>query len=688
MDLEYFPLHAVASLLASLFTFLVALLVQGRARLKEESRPFVLICLLISLWTFFPFASWKLSDSAYKIWVLRALYMAASAVPAAFARLIFSVLHKHNKGDQEIVFILWAVTGVFVVLGLSPWFIRNTVIVNGLHGITPGLAFHLFVAYFVFACGFTFVHLIRGLRASVGFRKNQLRYYLIGFLLAYFAGALHFLSMYFHREPIPHDLFVIAFISVLGYAIIKHQVMDVNLAARYAVVQVTFGLLLGAPLALIALWLNRPAITVGAIFLLAMGAPTAFGSMRRALTEAVDRLPLFQGRYERFSSLQNHLDRLAAVKTLSDWANQIVAIVFDLFRANRIALLVRDNHKKRFIVKASHGLNQASSVFMSLPMSGALVQTLTQTQNIYIVETGLATVPDDKRSEVEADLQFLKASVLVPIVNTGDLYAVLVLGEKDKTGAYNDLELTSLSALSREAEHALQVILSGLSQEQTTAVWAHDLVKPFTLKGSFRYLEELLAGAYGQPSPETESALKLIMEDMRFVRNNLLRLLDPGKSLDYNILPVSLSEMYARTRDRFAGQARSLGLEWVVQLPSPALRVFCDLTMLEHRVISNLVENALRYTPKGGKVELGFAVNENRFVGHVSDTGPGISSQVMEKLFEPRAQGDGSNHGLAGLGLFSAKSVIEANKGKIWVEQKRETGTIFYFELPIASNPG
>jgi hypothetical protein len=155
------------------------------------------------------------------------------------------------------------------------------------------------------------------------------------------------------------------------------------------------------------------------------------------------------------------------------------------------ALLVRDNHRKRFIVKASHGLNQASSVFMSLPMSGALVQTLTQTQNIYIVETGLADRPRGQKAGSAGGFAISEGFRPCPRCEfTGDLYAVLVLGEKDKTGAYNDLELTSLSALSREAEHALQVILSGLSQEQTTAVWAHDLVKPFTLKGSFRYLEE------------------------------------------------------------------------------------------------------------------------------------------------------------------------------------------------------
>ncbi len=653
--------------------------------MRGESGPFALICLLISLWTLFPFASWKITDSASKIWVLRSLYMAAAAVPAAFALLIFSVLEKKDNSARLALRIFWILTALFFILGFSNRMIRDTVVVDGLHGIEPGIAFHFFVGYFIFACGYTFLHLFRGLAKSSGYRRNQLRYYLIGFLLAYFSGALHFLSMYLHKEPVPHDLFVIAFISVLAYAIVKHRVMDVNLAARYAMVQIVFGLLIGAPLAVIAAWAGHPVVIVGTILLLAMGAPTAFGSMRGALTEAVDRLPLFQGRYERFSSLQAHLDRLSVVRTLQEWANQIVKIAFDLYRSKTISLLLRDPHKKRFIVKASQGFNHASAVFMSLSMDGALAKHLALTQNILIAETALNAFQKNNIDEVEGDLKFLQAAILVPIINSGEVYGILVLGEKAKTGAYNELELTSLSALSREAEHALQVILSGLSQEQTTAVWAHDLVKPFTVKGSFRILDDLLSGGFGPVSETLKTNMKLVLEDMKFVRDNLLQLLNPGKGIEYNIRPIPVAEFYSRTRDRFALQADKQGVRWAVNVPPDNVRVFCDSAMIEHRVISNLVENAFRYTPHGGKIILEHYVEDNRFVCSVSDTGPGIEENMLSRLFEPRAQGEGNNRGLAGLGLFSAKTVVEANKGKIWVKSSPGAGSTFFFDLPLAS---
>lgn len=682
---ETFPLHAVASLAASTFTFLTALTVKGRARLKEESRPFVLICLLISVWTLVPFASWKIDESAIKIWVLRALYLAAVAVPAAFAWLIFSVLGKSDANTKRTLFCFWVLTAIFFALGFTGLMIRDAVSIGNLHVIVPGNAFHLFVGYFIFACGYTFLHLINGMRRAAGFRKNQLRYYLIGFLLAYLSGALHFVSQYLHWEPVPHDFFVIAFVSVLAYAIIKHRVMDVNLVARYALVQILFGLLIGAPLGGLTLWLNHPVYSIIIIFILAMGAPTVFGSVRQTLTEAVDRLPVFQGRYERFSSLQNHLDRLSSAKTLAEWANQIISIAFDLYRAKTVSLLVRDEHRRRFIIKNSRGLSQASAVFMSLSMDGNLAKYLTKTQNTFITETGVTLFSHDVIAEVEADLKFLHAAILVPIINEGELYAILVLGEKNQSGAYNDLELTSLSALGREAEHDLQVIMSGLSQEQMTAVWAHDLVKPFTLKGSFQYLQDMLAGRMGPVSEDVQTALQLILEDTRFVRDNLMRLLHPGKDVEYNIIPGPLTELFKRIRDKNKHQSKTRAIQWNVVVPPVDVRVFCDASMIEHRVIDNLVENALRHTPRNGKVEMGYQVKGDRFVCYVSDTGPGVKEGDRSKIFEARSQTDESLGGLAGLGLFSAKSVVEAHKGKIWVESEFGSGATFYFDLPLAS---
>ena len=140
------------------------------------------------------------------------------------------------------------------------------------------------------------------------------------------------------------------------------------------------------------------------------------------------------------------------------------------------------------------------------------------------------------------------------------MYGVLILGEKSKGRVYNSLDLTSLEALARASEHALQVILSGLSQEQMTAVWAHDLVKPFTMKGSFFFLEEMLAGSFGTLSDAVKSAILLMLGDVAFVRKHLTRLLHPGQPESYEIQSSALTSVFQRLSQKYGVHAATHGL--------------------------------------------------------------------------------------------------------------------------------
>ena len=111
-----------------------------------------------------------------------------------------------------------------------------------------------------------------------------------------------------------------------------------------------------------------------------------------------------------------------------------------------------------------------------------------------------------------------------------------------------------------------------------------------------------------------------------------------------------------------------------------------------HRVLYNLVDNALRYTPKGGTIEVSlFPINEGEAIRlSVKDTGPGIAPQHIPHIFErfyraeatrPRFASDNTSSG-SGLGLAIAKSIVEFHGGKIGVTSKLGEGSTFYFELP------
>ena len=115
------------------------------------------------------------------------------------------------------------------------------------------------------------------------------------------------------------------------------------------------------------------------------------------------------------------------------------------------------------------------------------------------------------------------------------------------------------------------------------------------------------------------------------------------------------------------------------------LVVFCDPTRIR-QVLLNLLSNAGRFTERGG-VHLRAWQEEGSLIVSVADTGPGIASQDLDRLFQPFQQIDGSirrRYGGTGLGLCISKQFIKLHEGDIWVESKENVGTTFSFRIPVA----
>jgi signal transduction histidine kinase len=99
------------------------------------------------------------------------------------------------------------------------------------------------------------------------------------------------------------------------------------------------------------------------------------------------------------------------------------------------------------------------------------------------------------------------------------------------------------------------------------------------------------------------------------------------------------------------------------------------------QVLSNLVGNALKFTPSGGRVRIGYEERDNVARFEVADTGPGIRGEDLERVFDPYWRGD--NRG-TGLGLFIARTIVEAHGGRLAVESPPGEGARFWFTLPRA----
>jgi signal transduction histidine kinase len=99
------------------------------------------------------------------------------------------------------------------------------------------------------------------------------------------------------------------------------------------------------------------------------------------------------------------------------------------------------------------------------------------------------------------------------------------------------------------------------------------------------------------------------------------------------------------------------------------------------QVLTNLIDNALKFTPEGGCVTVGSQVCRDHVRFSVSDTGPGIPEGFRERVFEAYFQAPGSKPG-SGLGLAIARQIVEQHGGRIWIEPRTGPGTTFTFTLP------
>ncbi|MDP2890756.1 MAG: PAS domain-containing sensor histidine kinase [Bacteroidota bacterium] len=113
--------------------------------------------------------------------------------------------------------------------------------------------------------------------------------------------------------------------------------------------------------------------------------------------------------------------------------------------------------------------------------------------------------------------------------------------------------------------------------------------------------------------------------------------------------------------------------------------VFADGKML-FSIIQNIVSNAVKHTPDGGKITITAKSKEDKMIVQIKDTGIGMSKEIKERLFTPQiktlSKARKENKG-AGIGLLLVKGFLEKNDGEIWVESVEGKGSSFYFALPI-----
>ncbi|WP_102273372.1 cell wall metabolism sensor histidine kinase WalK [Cytobacillus massiliigabonensis] len=225
-----------------------------------------------------------------------------------------------------------------------------------------------------------------------------------------------------------------------------------------------------------------------------------------------------------------------------------------------------------------------------------------------------------------------------------------------------------------------------MERREFVANVSHELRTPLTTMRS--YLEALADGAW-QDKEIAPNFLEVTQnETERMIRlvNDLLQL-SKMDSKDYRLTKewIDLISFYNRIIDRFE-LTKHQNVIFDRRLPNQAAFVEIDADKLT-QVLDNIISNALKYSPEGGKVTFRVEEKLDMMIVSVSDQGVGIPKENIDKIFDRFYRVDKARTrklGGTGLGLAIAKEMVEAHGGEIWAMSKEGKGTTIFFSLPFA----
>jgi signal transduction histidine kinase len=255
--------------------------------------------------------------------------------------------------------------------------------------------------------------------------------------------------------------------------------------------------------------------------------------------------------------------------------------------------------------------------------------------------------------------------------------------------SYQDEISDKLREIAAKNERLLELekVRDGLSH-----MIVHDLRNPLTAISTYLQLSALDAENLSEPQQERVDRCLFFCQELERMIQNLLDIskMEEGK-MQLNREAVDLPEMIGEALKRFTPRVEERKIVLSFSGNGDIPKVALDRSILK-RVITNLVDNAIRYTPKGGTiaVSLDSAPWEEVLCLVVKDSGSGFPPEYHQKIFDKfeqvRLKKDGDRAGSSGLGLTFCKLAVEAHGGKIWVESEGlGKGCTFLIQLPQKS---
>lgn len=285
----------------------------------------------------------------------------------------------------------------------------------------------------------------------------------------------------------------------------------------------------------------------------------------------------------------------------------------------------------------------------------------------------------------------LRSAIMLPLVTPTRLLGALVIASRE-SGRYMERDLVITSEVAHRAACAIEnaqryenARRASDARDEVLGIVAHDVRSPLD---GIRLALELVAR---RPSvaldPIALAALQTATASIAHAHRLMADLLDVRRieagvlAVDGTVMPIESIIDEAVRSNQLAATAASHELVRVVAAVIPAVRIDHDRIL---QVLENLIGNAIKFSAAGGRIRVEAVAELDNVVVSVRDTGPGIATEDLARVFDRFWRSGGARRDSAGLGLSICKGIIEAHGGRIWAESEPGAGSSFRFSIPIA----
>jgi len=703
-------IYRLSMILACVFNFIIGSFVYLKNKNENINRFFGLYCVILTFWVFGCFIESTFNDKFVIVLADKLLY--TGCILAAPVYLNFCYLLTKKKDGIHLLKITYLVTALWLSFNyIGP--LRKYFIIDVIHKYPfryvaiPNFMWFVFIGWFNVLVIYSFMILFLYFRNQTGHEKTKAKYMLIAFFVMILAGSFYFLLLLNIVSPPIDPYLLIIYGSIMAYAILRHQLMGIEVIIKktlvFAGLLASVFAILVLPTLLIQEYIFRGAGAGGRLLGLALSGVIIILSLRRIeifLMNITDKY-LFQKKYDYRELLRTFTSEVLTVVNLDKLVNLTVDKLTDIVKIDSSAVLLLNEEKQQFDIVASRNTKNPKVVLIR---PDGIVTFLEQTHG-YLLKKELIERRVYIPHSIQEIIDKLNAELIIPMVLHSDVMGILSLGKKKSDEDYTQDDLDILLPLARTLAIAISNarLFSELGRAQAEAAQREKMAVIGTLSAGINHE---ICNPLGIARGQCEAFL-LNVKDGLYNDKSSDELLAKAKDIMAKVIKeTDRATAITKKLSSFAKPAKGeaelvninkeiddvLGLvgyelkldkiEFEKQIEKGLPDMFVDKKQLQE-VLFNLIRNAGQAIGEKGKITVTARQDGRSVFIEIKDTGSGIPEDKLKELFNPffttKEPGKGT-----GLGLFIVRQVVEKNGGKIYLkETKMGEGTTFTVEFPL-----